>query len=882
MPTSLQPIAQLQNKNYRVLTVVLDGVGYVAPQENLTRAVVNGSGVAPTLGFLHGNAVNAAYTPHLHRLMSGPLARTLLAHGPAVGLPSEDDMGNSEVGHNALGAGRVFAQGAKLVNEAIATKAIFKTATWKKVVARPELTSGTNTLHLLGLLSDGNVHSHINHLFALIEGAKASGVKRVRLHLLLDGRDVPPSSAMTYVDLLENFLKSQVSSSFDCCVASGGGRMIVTMDRYESDWTIVERGYHAHVLGEGRFFPSLKNAIETFRTEGHNNDQNLPPFVITAKGVPVGKIIDDDSVVLFNFRGDRAIQISRALTQSNFVAFPRIYFPRVVYAGMMQYDGDLKLPELFLVDPPVIENTIGELLSAAKVHQFACSETQKYGHVTFFWNGNRSGKFDEAYEHYCEIPSDLTPYEERPWMKAAEIADETIRQMKAESFKVGRINFANGDMVGHTGNFSAGVVSVASCDLVLGRILAAAVETNTIVILTADHGNVDEMFERDKKTGLVALDANKQPKIKTSHTLAPVPFAIFNHEILGIDISLRDDLPKAGLANIAATTLMLAGFEPPVDYEPTLIRFSKPFETNDQDEAQKRRRDRKVDDNAKLAIAATNFAETIARLRAPKDGCPWDLEQTVSSLTKFMAEECYEAIHAAEQFVRSPSPETAMQYCDELGDVLLQVFLNAQIISEQKYFSIEQVFQSINEKMIRRHPHVFAKATADTSTEVLNQWEKIKQNERGGELNNSLLNKATKKRYLPTLSYAYEVAKQSYKVGFAWDTLQGVFNDLASEVEEFRQEIFASSVNWTKAKDELGDIAYALACVTAHLTQREKQDIDLDTCARAATEKFVTRFKEMENILAERKTPLTTESAKNLTLDEWNTLWKLAKQRRYQ
>ncbi len=559
--------------NLKILTIVMDGVGFTNIQANITSELKKQKGIIPAEAFIDGNAVNAAYTPNLYKLISNPLFRTLKAHGTAVGLPSDEDMGNSEVGHNALGAGRVFAQGAKLVNAAIASGDLFQGNAWKKLVLRPELMAGQNTLHFCGLFSDGNVHSHMEHLFSLLKAAKAAQVKKVRLHLLLDGRDVGPLTATEYISKLDTFLAQINDGQYDCKVASGGGRTFVTMDRYESDWSIVERGYNAHVLGEARYFPTILNAVETLRSEKNYYDQDLPPFVITENNKPVGVVEDHDSFVFFNFRGDRAIEITRALTEEKFTAFTRKRFPKVFYAGMMQYDGDLKLPELFLVSPPAIDCTLTELLSHAKVKQFACSETQKYGHVTYFWNGNRSGKFKAELENYIEISSDLVPFQERPWMKSAEIADETIKQMYNNSFEIGRINFANGDMVGHSGDFSAAVLSVAAVDLALGRIMKAAKETNTILIVVADHGNADEMFELDKKSKKVVYEKNGQPKIKTSHTLAPVPCAIFNTEILNKDISLREDLPNAGLANIAATILHLSGFDAPNFYEPSLLKI---------------------------------------------------------------------------------------------------------------------------------------------------------------------------------------------------------------------------------------------------------------------------------------------------------------------
>lgn len=891
--------------DHKVLVVVLDGVGWKDTQDNLTLQLDRHAGVLPSAAFVSGNAVAAAYTPHLTRLMQQPLSRTLLAHGPSVGLPSADDMGNSEVGHNALGAGRVFAQGAKLVNAAIESGRLFEGRGWQSAVHRQELKSGSACLHFCGLLSDGNVHSHIAHLFALIRAAKNDGVRQVRLHVLLDGRDVGPDTAEIYAGQLREFLDSVNDTQFDCRVASGGGRMFVTMDRYDSDWSIVERGYNAHVLGEAREFASLDDALKTFRSEGLKADQNLPPFVIGTNGKPIGAVNDGDSFVFFNFRGDRAIQISRALTEKNFSAFTRKRFPSVVYAGMMQYDGDLKLPEIYLVEPPQISNTMGELFSSAGVRQFACSETQKYGHVTYFWNGNRSGKFNDELEHYVEIPSDMSSFSDRPWMKSAEIADRTIAEMRKNSFRVGRINFANGDMVGHTGDFAATLLSVAAADLALGRILSAARETNTIVVVTADHGNADEMFEADKKTGQIQMGENGLPRAKTSHTLSPVPFAIFNSEILPCVLEMREDLPKAGLANVAATIFQLAGFDSPSEYEPSLINLvqgssdkkiaresAEAQKKNSGDPAQHYKLAQPLTLNAgremyALALNSVLFAKTVAALRAP-DGCPWDKEQSIESLRSYLIEEAYEAVEAAALYAKEGDEKSARNYCGELGDVLLQIYLNSQIASEKMHFKVSDVFRGIIEKMIRRHPHVFApeSGTLTTAGEVVKQWDVIKsaENKDGPVQSKSLLHKAAQKHAQPTLSYSSAVSKSSWKLGFAWKTLDQTFADLTSEVEELRRELFVEKPDWQKVADELGDIVFALTNVVVYLNQTHLKDgseLDFDLSVRASVAKFLSRFEGMENILRERGADVTEEYAKGLSLDVWDELWREAKRRKY-
>ena len=516
------------------------------------------------------DAVQAARTPVLDQLGTDALYRTLQAHGTAVGLPSDADVGNSEVGHNILGAGRIFDQGAKCVDKAIATGAIWS-GVWGEVIT--QVTAENSTLHLLGLLSDGNVHSNMNHLFALIDRAHADGIQHVRLHFLTDGRDVPDFSAEEYVaQVEEKFATVNASSEFDYRIASGGGRMITTMDRYEADWTIVERGWQAHVLGTARAFSSAQEAIETLRAEQPRlSDQRLGAFTICDDNGAVGPVENGDAVVLFNFRGDRAIEISQAFTEgTTFQGFDRVRVPNVYFAGMMLYDGDLAIPENYLVSPETVENTVSEYLANAGVSQFACAETQKFGHVTYFWNGNRSEKFNDANETYLEIPSDLVPFEERPWMKSAETADAIIEAIDSGTHRFIRANFAGGDMVGHTGAFEAAVIAIESLDLALARILPAVERAGGCLVVTADHGNADDMVERDKE-GQAQLDDEGVPRWRTSHSLNPVPLLI--RDFSGRLPELRGDLNQAGLANVAATLIELLGFDAPGDYEPSLLEW---------------------------------------------------------------------------------------------------------------------------------------------------------------------------------------------------------------------------------------------------------------------------------------------------------------------
>ena len=534
----------------------------------LLTIVMDGVGIAPDNG---ANAIAAAHTPTLDHLMANYPMVAIRAHGTAVGLPSDDDMGNSEVGHNALGSGQVFAQGAKLVSQSIETGKLFASATWLELVNGVK--TNNSTLHFMGLFSDGNVHSHIDHLKALIDNAKASGVKRVRLHILLDGRDVGETSALDYVCPFEEYLDTLRSADFDIAIASGGGRMQITMDRYEANWGMVEAGWKTHVLGEGRQFASAEEAITTYRNETKVIDQDLPPFVIAKDGEPVGTINDGDSVVFFNFRGDRSIEISKAFESgAEFDQFDRKRVPSVLYAGMLEYDGDLHIPSRFLVNPPEITNTMTEYLCSVGVRELAISETQKYGHVTYFWNGNKSGKFSEELETYIEIPSDVVPFEQRPWMKCAEITDKLIECLKSGEYKYLRVNFPNGDMVGHTGSFLATECSMEALDLQLARILKVVDELHGAAIITADHGNADEMYEIDKKTKAPKAGKDGSFKAKTSHTLNPVPCIIYDN-FTADKYTVKTDRVDLGLSSVAATTVNLLGYEAPSIWDETLVEL---------------------------------------------------------------------------------------------------------------------------------------------------------------------------------------------------------------------------------------------------------------------------------------------------------------------
>ncbi len=523
-----------------LLLIIMDGVGHGCECET--------------------NAIHLANAPTIKKLVKSDLHIAIRAHGKAVGLPSDEDMGNSEVGHNALGAGRVFFQGAKRVNKDFGTGEVFNGRLWNQIAERGKK---GGAVHFIGLLSDANVHSNINHLYQMIEKLAQSGIEKVRVHPLLDGRDVAPRSALDYVRPTEDLLKKfRDEKGFDYVIASGGGRMNVTMDRYEADWDIVKRGWDAHVNGIGRHFRLCEDAVNTFYDEDMD-DQYMGCFVIVDENdKPVGRMEDGDSVVFFNFRGDRALEISRSFDGgAEFDKYDRGRVPDVLYAGMMEYDSEAKIPKNFLVEPPTIENTVCEYLAAEGIKMFAISETQKYGHVTYFWNGNRSGYIDENLETYIEITSDKIPFDQAPKMKAIEITDKTIELLESGEYKFGRLNFANGDMVGHTGVMEAAIEAVETVDSCVDRLLKVVDKLDGIAIVTADHGNSDEMFTMKKEKKV----------LKTAHTLNEVPFVIVDTNYKGEYV--MTEFENQGLSNVAATICNLLGYEKPGDYDPSLIKF---------------------------------------------------------------------------------------------------------------------------------------------------------------------------------------------------------------------------------------------------------------------------------------------------------------------
>ena len=554
---------------------LMDKLQYDGP---VVLAILDGVGLAPDSP---GNAVSKARTSFL-----GSVAReyphiALEASGEAVGLlPGQ--MGNSEVGHNTMGAGRAIKQGIARIEEAFRTGEVFNSEAWKGAISRivHEATIETNknttednvdksdnvwynerigpaTLHFAGIFSDGGVHSHISHLEQMIEQAYREGVRRMRVHAIFDGRDVPPQSEPRFIERFDSFI--QRFPDADIRIASGGGRMTTVSDRYENDWTVVARGFDMMVNGEADYyFRSAKEGIVTLRRLNPEvQDQDLPAFVVVDENDrPVGKVEKGDALIYFDFRADRAIEIAMAFTYWDFPYFNRgEYQPTDVYfVGMTEYNSDTHVPEHRLVEPIHITGTLNRFLSERGISELAISETVKFGHVTYYFNGNSYDRADG--EEFVKIESDTVPYETRPWMKTAEIADKVLESIG--DYKFIRLNFPGGDMVGHTADMEAAIVAIEAIDIALSRIAKEVDRLGGVMIIVADHGNAEELLD-EKGTK------------KTSHTTNRVPCIIYDKTANRQRYQIAN-LPRAGLANLAATIAVLLGQNDyPSDWEQPLI-----------------------------------------------------------------------------------------------------------------------------------------------------------------------------------------------------------------------------------------------------------------------------------------------------------------------
>ena len=528
-----------------LIHVVLDGWGVGAADET--------------------NAVNRANLPVMSRLIRGCPYTQLWTHGKYVGLPNEKDMGGSEVGHMTMGAGMVMEQGPTLIQNLLQSGEFFENPVLSRIIQN--CVERDTPLHLLGLLSNGNIHSHVDHTEAIIRHAFQSGIRRCYLHALLDGRDVGVQSALDFTEPFEKLfseLKGQ-RPRIDYAFASGGGREVITMDR-DNNWEKIETGWQIHVQGQSENqFPSIRDAIEHFRKQNPEIiDQDIPGFVIIRNGEAVGRIEDQHALIFTNFRGDRATEFSQAVLADDFPYFERYRCPEVLFAGMTQYDQDNQIPPDYLVGTPVVEEPFGKRILELGLKQFRLSETQKFAHVTFFYNGGYREPLDPLQENYHFIASDKIPsFAERPAMKAPGISKKAVEFINSGEYQYGLINFANADMVGHTGDFQATVRAVEAVDAALDNIVRAIDAVNGLLVITADHGNADEMLISNQNGTLA---------ISTKHSLNPVPFLIYDPLYNG-DYRLKpfgQDYNN-NLSNIAATNFLLLGQAVPDDLAPSLF-----------------------------------------------------------------------------------------------------------------------------------------------------------------------------------------------------------------------------------------------------------------------------------------------------------------------
>ena len=501
----------------------------VQPVRPVALVILDGWGLSDDC---NDNAVCQARTPNLDKLLSSCATTRIGASGIDVGLP-DGQMGNSEVGHLNLGAGRIVYQDLTRISKSIVDGDFFTNPQLLKAVHAAR--DNGKALHLMGLLSDGGVHSHNTHLYALLELAKREGLDKVYVHALLDGRDTPPRSGNGYLAQLDEKLKH-----------IGIGQVATVIGRYyamdrDNRWERVEQAYRAMTLGEGVSVTSSTEAIEGAYAAGQG-DEFVEPRVICHNGGPVGQISDGDALIFFNFRADRAREITRAFTSSQFEGFKREHFPALsTYVCMTEYDATFPLPVAFPQEK--LERILGEEVATAGLQQLRIAETEKYAHVTFFFNGGVEEPFPGEDRVLIPSPKEVATYDQKPAMSAVEVTDEAVARIASGSYDLIVLNFANPDMVGHTGILPAAVEAMETVDACVGRVVEALREAGGVALITADHGNCEEM-----------LGSNGQPH--TAHTSNLVPL---------VYIASADDrqLQPGILADLAPTILGLLGLDVP-------------------------------------------------------------------------------------------------------------------------------------------------------------------------------------------------------------------------------------------------------------------------------------------------------------------------------
>ena len=532
---------------------------YFRQSKFLLQIILDGYGVGKKD---HTNAIYKASTPYMDYLLRNYANTQLFAHGSFVGL-ANTDLGGSEVGHSTIGAGNIRVQLPVRIQKMIQDGSFENSACLQKTFA----VARGGALHLIGLLSDGNIHSHIKHVITIIRLAVKNNITRCYLHALLDGRDTAIQSALHYTEQIENlFTKiNKEHQNFHYAFASAGGREYTTMDRAQN-WQLISRGWELHIKGVAEFsFASVKDGIEYFRQKNSKIiDQDIPAFTIYTNKQKTIAVKDEDAVFFFNFRADRALEFSSIWYDKNFNYFDLKGKPRAFFAAMTVYDQEKSEPKNRIIEPLPKILCFGERLVEKGMRQFRISETQKYPHVTFFYNGGYAVELDKNLETYYQIESNLPDsFASMPQMKAVEITEKTIDLISSGDYRFGLVNFPNPDMVGHTGNFLAAVEAIEVVDSCLQRICETAKEKGGIVIVTADHGNADEMIE--------LVDSKEQ--ISTKHSLNPVPFVIVDKNFQARYQLQQNSFTKPlGLSQIAATSFILLGEQEPMEMQTSLFQ----------------------------------------------------------------------------------------------------------------------------------------------------------------------------------------------------------------------------------------------------------------------------------------------------------------------
>ncbi len=495
--------------------------------------ILDGWGISPER---KNNAIAQARTPGLDKLKNQYPHTRLLCSGEAVGLPP-GIMGNSEVGHLNIGAGRVVYQDLLRINRAIEEKTFFENTALAAVMDK--VATQNSALHLLGLVSDGGVHSQLTHLTALLDMARHRGLRRVYVHVILDGRDTPPESGAGYLHTLQDHIQN-----IKCGVIATVCGRFYAMDR-DTRWDRVEQAYHLYTAGRGIFEKDPVAAIEHAYARGET-DEFVKPIVITGDDqAPVASIKDNDGLIFFNFRADRAREITRAFTEDKFEGFRRKNHPHLSdFVCMTRYDETFGLPVAF--GPVHLDNILGEVLSRAGLRQLRIAETEKYAHVTYFFNGGEEHSFPN--EERCLVPSPRTisTYDQKPEMSAYEVADELVERLNSDRYDFVAVNFANMDMVGHTGILEAAIRACEAVDACVTKVVARIRDKGGAAIIIADHGNSEQMADKDGNP-------------YTAHTLNPVPL------ILVDDSRKTARLQPGSLCDVAPTILAVLGVDQPLE-----------------------------------------------------------------------------------------------------------------------------------------------------------------------------------------------------------------------------------------------------------------------------------------------------------------------------